>query len=927
MNSEAGNPFSELINFSSSSNLKELREKVEHFKTFVKNSKISSHVVDDLLSFCTWMKERSNLELDIEEECIVPIIKFFLEDANQKVSKTAYSHLAIMINGGKISIASLENHFCGLLAKVLNDTFDDDFRLQTINTIFEIIYYVNKDIIVKEIMPEITKLYLNPSTDLTLKTACVSRLDKLASRLERDLTEKHIIPLYEKMANDKSKIRKNCVEVSVALSFICSKEVRESILVPIYITFLEHPLKFVSDLALIALGPFIASFANTEQNEHQQTLNEVLMNNIYNFNYGKINIDFNLANSGIVDEFGEYGEHWNDNYKRVCDIFLFQQQEKLNLSNPFIAGNNNSNKNMSDLLETSRSKDDVDLKDEFNTFNYWREPIMNIDDLIDADEKSSSELLEKNDDFFDEMEWRRSNRLSKRNEWNDSLYKEREQKEELLVSNIERCLKLLKDASVPKELMFYFLKNLLSSYGSNCYQADINCICAFSLPAVALTLGQENWPCLRPIFNLLVVGLSTNIRLILASSLHELAKIIGPFYSNRDLLPALFAFMDQSDDVRERILKNLSPLVNTFDKAQQKTILRKLPEFYKLDNEYNWRFRVEFINQFTKIVQLFDKPKQFSQIIIPMIFSLLEDRIAEVRKSAIPLLSLTIQHLNDLTKHIPPANKLKESILDQIYYKLYLSKKWSFRQLFIMVCDNIVQTVALPVETFEEKLLAPLLNLSNDKVNNVRLTLSRVLSNVLFQKYFEENGRSKIEETIKLLTDDQDKDVRSYFQPQPTSSPDQTRVKSPFACGMWAQTSMGYYSNDEIIELKGDKNEMQSDNDEDDHEAFSDEMNKFTDELLAKFSGGLINHEPEIGEKQSTIKEDSDEKIDEVKNEPVVENNVTIKTNQTENEQITNDQTDKKGADKKAITDKCPEINDLFTSREFLGYIADEMNK
>jgi len=266
------------------------------------------------------MKERSNLELDIEEECIVPIIKFFLEDANQKVSKTAYSHLAIMINGGKISIASLENHFCGLLAKVLNDTFDDDFRLQTINTIFEIIYYVNKDIIVKEIMPEITKLCLNPSTDLTLKTACVSRLDKLASRLERDLTEKHIIPLYEKMANDKSKIRKNCVEVSVALSFICSKEVRESILVPIYITFLEHPLKFVSDLALIALGPFIASFANTEQNEHQQTLNEVLMNNIYNFNYGKINIDFNLANSGIVDEFGEYGEHWNDNYKRVCDF-------------------------------------------------------------------------------------------------------------------------------------------------------------------------------------------------------------------------------------------------------------------------------------------------------------------------------------------------------------------------------------------------------------------------------------------------------------------------------------------------------------------------------------------------------------------------------------------------------------------------------
>lgn len=59
--------------------------------------------MNDLLNFCTWMKDRSDLELDVEEECIVPIIKFFLEDANQEVGKTAYSHLAVMINRGKIS--------------------------------------------------------------------------------------------------------------------------------------------------------------------------------------------------------------------------------------------------------------------------------------------------------------------------------------------------------------------------------------------------------------------------------------------------------------------------------------------------------------------------------------------------------------------------------------------------------------------------------------------------------------------------------------------------------------------------------------------------------------------------------------------------------------------------------------------------------
>lgn len=169
-------------------------------------TEISHHVVNDLLNFCTWMKDRSDLNLDVEEECIVPIIKFFLEDANQEVAKTAYSHLAVMINRGKISkreypwtvqgscdsqvakslltkhlrnhsklfasffpsstqrdcltnrlfdqTESLENHFCSCLAKVINDTFDDDFRLQTINVsaIQTVPYFSHKQLNIAKIL-------------------------------------------------------------------------------------------------------------------------------------------------------------------------------------------------------------------------------------------------------------------------------------------------------------------------------------------------------------------------------------------------------------------------------------------------------------------------------------------------------------------------------------------------------------------------------------------------------------------------------------------------------------------------------------------------------------------------------------------------------------------------------------------------------
>lgn len=571
------------------------------------------------------------------------------------------------------------------------------------------------------------------------------------------------------MAHEKYVIRKTCVEVSVALSYICSKEVREQVLVPIYLSFLKDSLKFVSDLALIALGPFIASFADSEGSEHHQTFNEVLMNNIYNFNYGPIN--FSLSNANFRDDFiydivpdyndsesswypdSNYDFKYRSAYGRRGNEFMIdsklagEDENKRGLT-PVSLDDDEDLDETKEAEEAAKDEDADEAKNEFNSFNYWREPIMSIDELLDVDENSGSDQ-EKDED------------RGKAKDYLCKLYSNKQREEETIAKNIEKCLKLLKDNVVPNKLLFYFLKNLLSNYGSSVYHADINCICAFSLPAVALTLGRENWPCLRFAFNVLVMGMNSNIKLILASSLHELAKIVGPFYTNLDILPALLAFMRHSDEIRERILKNLSPLVNSFEKNDQNKILRKLPAFYKLDNEYNWRFRVDFIKQFIELVPLYDKQKQFSQIIMPMIFSLLEDKVAEVRKCSIPLLVVTIQHFYDANKKVLISGRLKESILDQVHYKFCQSKKWTFRQLYILICENIVQSVALPVDTFREKLLSPLLALAKDKVINVRLTLSRVLASELFHKYFE-TGRD-LADTIELLSGDEDKDVRSYF--------------------------------------------------------------------------------------------------------------------------------------------------------------------
>ena len=57
--------------------------------------------------------------------------------------------------------------------------------------------------------------------------------------------------------------------------------------------------------------------------------------------------------------------------------------------------------------------------------------------------------------------------------------------------------------------------------------SDIAHHCAFSLPAVALTIGRSNWPLLFNTYDILASDMQWKVRRTLASSIHELGVILG----------------------------------------------------------------------------------------------------------------------------------------------------------------------------------------------------------------------------------------------------------------------------------------------------------------------------------------------------------------------------------------------------------------
>lgn len=162
--------------------------------------------------------------------------------------------------------------------------------------------------------------------------------------------------------------------------------------------------------------------------------------------------------------------------------------------------------------------------------------------------------------------------------------------------------------------------------------------CAFSLPAVALTLGSNNWHLLKNTVDCLADDMQYKVRRTVASSLHELALILGPEIATSNLVPLFDGFIKDLDEVRIGVLKHLAHFLRLISPVKRNVYLPRLAEFLQTDNESNWRFRQELAKQLLLAVTLF-KPSDTAKHIGVIARDLLCDKVAAVRQVALSLVS------------------------------------------------------------------------------------------------------------------------------------------------------------------------------------------------------------------------------------------------------------------------------------------------
>ncbi|XP_054711715.1 serine/threonine-protein phosphatase 4 regulatory subunit 1-like isoform X2 [Uloborus diversus] len=322
---------------------------------------------------------------------------------------------------------------------------------------------------------------------------------------------------------------------------------------------------------------------------------------------------------------------------------------------------------------------------------------------------------------------------------------------------------------VPPELLSRYL-SMIDATWAQTIDAEIARHCAYSLPAVALTLGREYWPCLKETFDALSSDLQGfimmwKVRRTVASSMHQLAVILGPDLTSSDLLPVFSRFICDLDEVRIGILQHMSEFLKVLRLEERRGFLPSFRQFLISNsdtdnNDKNWRFRLILAEQLVSIADLYE-PQDVREYLVPLTLTLIRDKICEVRLAAVLVMAAVMRRMSQ-----SPTSDLTKNVLSELTDKFIHAPKWLHRQLYVYICQAFITEKSLPPDQFAEDALPHLLYLCWDRIPNVRIAIARCLSVVIWPlETFsspESPHRELLLQTIHTLQSDLDADVRYY---------------------------------------------------------------------------------------------------------------------------------------------------------------------
>jgi serine/threonine-protein phosphatase 4 regulatory subunit 1 len=286
---------------------------------------------------------------------------------------------------------------------------------------------------------------------------------------------------------------------------------------------------------------------------------------------------------------------------------------------------------------------------------------------------------------------------------------ENKQINKVALAQLGQFIYSLKGSAIHKPLL-----NLYISLADETKTQDEDLVfhCAYTFPAVLLTVGVSEWPALKVVYNNLIKRDNVKVLKTMAAYIHEIAKIVGQKITTAELTLVLKTYL-KDETTQTIILAHLHDFLGVLSPTRRLKYIPKIKMIAE-ESEYNWRQREILAINAAEYAKLFNIGVLHNDI-MPIIYSLVKDKVHQVRVKA------CLSFYNVVTQLKPQPKYFKEAI--EFILKLFASTSYRERQTFVQVCEGFM----CDKELFPKYFLTQFLTLQRDIVLNVRLTLARVL--------------------------------------------------------------------------------------------------------------------------------------------------------------------------------------------------------
>uniref|UniRef100_A0A670IG84 Serine/threonine-protein phosphatase 4 regulatory subunit 1 n=1 Tax=Podarcis muralis TaxID=64176 RepID=A0A670IG84_PODMU len=721
---------------------------------------------------------------------LLPIVVRYLADQNNQVRKTSQAALLVLLEQELIERYDVEAKVCPVLVELTAPDSNDDVKTEAVAIMCKMASMVGKDITERLILPRFCEMCCDCRM-FHVRKVCAANFGDICSVVGQQATEEMLLPRFFQLCSDNVwGVRKACAECFMAVSCATSQEVRRTKLSTLFINLISDPSRWVRQAAFQSLGPFISTFANPSSSG--QFFKEEECKNTEDRNLAEEHSNFMLVHSLPETMF-----HCTSS-SESCQEAANKNEQSFDCCSIAV------------LPAPAPSSQEKPLSDQelYNSFNFWRTPLPKID--IDLELQETAETLDSEtqegeqevvasgvEQVFDLLApfltctaqvevlsaALRASSLDPQEETTAGIGKSVDSQNELSIKdhlsftsiqddpvpliNDTAELNVRKQDIVPQALLDQYL-SMTDPSRAQTVDTEIAKHCAYSLPGVALTLGRQNWHCLKDTYETLASDMQWKVRRTLAFSIHELAVILGDQLTAGDLVPVFNGFLKDLDEVRIGVLKHLHDFLKLLHPDKRREYLYQLQEFLVTDNSRNWRFRAELAEQLILLLDLYSA-RDIYDYLRPIALSLCADKVSSVRWISFKLVSEMVKKL-----YSAPPPTFVVDLMNELVETFCRCQKWSGRQTFAFICQTIIEDDCLPMDQFAEHLLPHLLLLASDRVPNVRVLLAKTLRQTLLEKeYFltcVSAHQEAVEQTIVALQMDNDNDVKYFASIHPAST-------------------------------------------------------------------------------------------------------------------------------------------------------------